>query len=184
WAKRCIVLTSATLKAKEPNNDEELHPLEALGHFICSQSLSMSTLDYGKNDKWAKLFYSVAHANIKQLCGEEDEKLEAIDKGSIEKALSYVDDTLGFLERQKRKYCEAIETTPIEETPPLVYLNKNRKLTNSVDLNDERNKTELRFYNNGKVWVTRYTNLYNGSKVSNQEESTERSVLSKDILAS
>jgi hypothetical protein len=54
-----------------------------------------------------------------------------------------VDDALGFLQRQKRKYCEAIETTPIEEAPPLVYLNKNRKLTNSVDLNDERNKTEL-----------------------------------------
>ncbi|GAA5799980.1 hypothetical protein HPULCUR_005401 [Helicostylum pulchrum] len=164
WAKRCLVLTSSTLKVNEHNTDEELHPLQALGHFICSQSLSMSTLDYGKNDKWVKLLYSIAHANLKQLSGEEEEKLEAIsnicsssqiqlhkvkrclengDKVSIEKASSYVDDVLGFLQRQKRKYCETIETTPIEEAPPLVYLKKNRKLTNSVDFNDERNKTEL-----------------------------------------
>ncbi|KAI8641165.1 hypothetical protein BD408DRAFT_433503 [Parasitella parasitica] len=161
WAKRCLVLTSSTLKVNEHNTDEELHPLQALGHFICSQSLSLSTLDYGKNDKWVRLLYSIAHANLEQLSGEEDEKLEAIsnictssqiqlhkikrclENGEIEKALIYTDDTLGFLQRQKRKYCEAIETTPIEEAPPLVYLNKNRKLTNSVDFNDERNKAEL-----------------------------------------
>ncbi|KAG0735655.1 hypothetical protein G6F62_008531 [Rhizopus arrhizus] len=130
----------------EHKADEELHPLQALGDFVCSQSLSMSTLDYGKNDEWVKLLYSIAHDNFKQLSGEENEKLRCLengDKASIEKALSYVDDALGFLQRQKRKYCEAIETTPIEEAPPLVYLNKNRKLTSSVDLNDERNKTEL-----------------------------------------
>ncbi|KAG1225569.1 hypothetical protein G6F35_003340 [Rhizopus arrhizus] len=152
----------------EHKADEELHPLQALGDFVCSQSLSMSTLDYGKNDEWVKLLYSIAHDNFKQLSGEENEKLESIsnicsssqiqlhkikrclengDKASIEKALSYVDDALGFLQRQKRKYCEAIETTPIEEAPPLSY-----------------------------------TNLYNGSKVSNQEESTGRSALSKDIF--
>lgn len=82
--------------------------------------------------------YSIAHANLEQLSGEE-EKLEAksniynssqmqlqkingcLEKGdeaSKEKALSYVGDTLEFLRRQKRKYCETIETTPIEETPP------------------------------------------------------------------
>jgi hypothetical protein len=150
----------------------------------------MSTLDYRKNDKWVKLLYSIAHANLKQLSGEEDEKLEAIsnicsssqiqlhkvkrclengDKVSIEKALSYVDDALGFLQRQKRKHCEAIETTPVEEAPPLVYLNK----TGS-------SQTLL-------ISMTRgikqsYTNLYNGSKVSNQEELAGRSALSKDIL--
>ena len=43
------------------------------------------------------------------------------------KSLSYVDDTLNFLQRQKRKYCEVIETTPIEEIPPLVYINKKKK---------------------------------------------------------
>jgi hypothetical protein len=144
--------------------DEELHPLQALSYFICSQSLSISTLDYGRNDKSVRLLYSIAHANLEQLSGEEDEKLEAIsnicsssqiqlhkikrclekgDEVSKEKALNYVDDALGFLQRQKRRYCEAIETTPIEETPPLVYLNKNRKLTNPVDLNDERHKAEL-----------------------------------------
>lgn len=77
--------------------------------------------------------------------GEETEKLEAVknicdiseiqlqkvkkcleqgDKVSNKKALSYVDDTLSFLQRQRRKYCNAIETTPVEETPPSVYLNK------------------------------------------------------------
>ncbi|KAI7906025.1 uncharacterized protein BX663DRAFT_581158 [Cokeromyces recurvatus] len=90
-----------------------------LGLFICSQSLSMSTLDCGKNGKWVRLLYSIAHANLKQLSGEKDEKLEAIssicsssqvqphkikgcleigDKVSIEKVLSYVDDALGFLQ--------------------------------------------------------------------------------------
>lgn len=163
WAKRCLVLTSSTLNINQHNAEEELHPLQALGYFICSQSLSISTLDYGKNDKSVRLLYSIAHANLEQLSGEEDEKLEAInnicsssqiqlhkiksclekgDEVSKEKALSYVDDTLGFLQRQKRKYCEAIETTPIEETPPLVYLNKKRK-PNPVDLNDEKDKAEL-----------------------------------------
>ena len=53
-----------------------------------------------------------------------------------------MDDTLGFLQRQKRKYCEAIEITPIEETPPLVYLNRKRR-PSPVDLNDEKHKAEL-----------------------------------------
>lgn len=50
--------------------------------------------------------------------------------------------TLEFLQRQKRKYCEAIETTPIEETPPLVYLNKRRQLS-TVELEDEVDNAEL-----------------------------------------
>ncbi|KAI8987494.1 hypothetical protein BDF20DRAFT_801351, partial [Mycotypha africana] len=45
-------------------------------------------------------------------------------------------------QRQKRKYCEAIETTPIEETPPLVYLNKTRQLS-TVELENEVHNAEL-----------------------------------------
>lgn len=162
WAKRCLVMASSTLEINQHNTEEELHPLQALGYFICSQALSISTLDYGKNDKTVKLLYSIAHANVEQLSGEEDEKLEAIsnicnssqiqlqkikrclekDEASKEKVLSYVDDTLEFLRRQKRKYREAIETTPIEETPPLVYLNKKRQPI-PVDLNGEKHKAEL-----------------------------------------
>ncbi|KAG1054441.1 hypothetical protein G6F43_003553 [Rhizopus delemar] len=47
WAERCLLLTSSTLLA---NQQESLHPLRAVGHFLCSQSLSINTLDYGKND--------------------------------------------------------------------------------------------------------------------------------------
>ncbi|GAA5808633.1 hypothetical protein MFLAVUS_002025 [Mucor flavus] len=162
WAKRCLVMASSTLEINQHNTEEELNPLQALGYFICSQAVSISLLDYGKNDKTVKLLYSIAHANLEQLSGEEDEKLQAInnicnssqmqlqkikrcfekgDEASKEKALSYVDDTLEFLRRQKRKYCETIETTPIEETPPLVYLNKKRQPI-PVDLNDEQ-KAEL-----------------------------------------
>ncbi|KAI8090344.1 hypothetical protein BDF21DRAFT_320822, partial [Thamnidium elegans] len=120
-------------------------------------------LDYGKNDKTVKLLYSIAHTNLEQLSGEEEEKLEAIsnicnsnqiqlqkikiclekgDEASKEKALSYVDNTLEYSRRQKRKYCETIETTPIEETPPLVHLNKKRQQSIPVYLNDEH-KAEL-----------------------------------------
>lgn len=70
WAKRCLVLTSSTLNIKQHDTEEELHPLQALGYFICSQSLPINTLNYGKNDKSARLLYSIAHANLEQLRGE------------------------------------------------------------------------------------------------------------------
>ncbi|KAI7897586.1 uncharacterized protein BX663DRAFT_444794 [Cokeromyces recurvatus] len=123
----------------------------------------ISAIVYGKNDSFVKLLYSIAHDNLDQLVGEEAEKLEAINKicsiseiqlrkikkylekgdaASRKKSLSYVDDTLEFLQRQKRKYCEAIETTPIDETPPLVYLNKRRQ-PSTVELDDEVHDAEL-----------------------------------------
>lgn len=71
-------MSSATLGINEHNTEQELHPLQALGHFICSQAVSINTLNDGKNDQTIKLLYSIAHANLKQLRGEEDEKLEAI----------------------------------------------------------------------------------------------------------
>ncbi|KAL7324458.1 hypothetical protein PS15p_209649 [Mucor circinelloides] len=45
-----------------------------------------------------------------------------------------VDNTLEFLQRQRRKYCE--------ETPPLVYLNKRRQLS-TVELDSEEHDAEL-----------------------------------------
>ncbi|KAI8082499.1 uncharacterized protein B0P05DRAFT_537303 [Gilbertella persicaria] len=36
WAERCLLLTSSKLQA---NQQETLHPLQAVGHFLCSQSL-------------------------------------------------------------------------------------------------------------------------------------------------
>ena len=74
WAKRCLVLTSSMLKINQHNTEKELHPLQAVGYFICSQSLSISTLDYEKNNKSVRLLYSITHANLEQLSGEEDEK--------------------------------------------------------------------------------------------------------------
>lgn len=59
WAERCLVLTSSTLQANQ--QEELLHPLQAVGHFLCSQSLSINTLDYGKNDSLIKLLYTIAH---------------------------------------------------------------------------------------------------------------------------
>ncbi|KAG1043524.1 hypothetical protein G6F43_011634 [Rhizopus delemar] len=115
WAERCLLLTSSTLQMNQEENT--LHPLRAIGYFLCSQSLSISTLEYGRNDS-----------------------LEM--KRQKKKSLSYVEATLEFLQRQKRKYCEAIETTPIEETPPLVYLNKRRQLS-TVELENEVDNAEL-----------------------------------------
>ncbi|KAL4211507.1 hypothetical protein AB4K20DRAFT_1976633 [Rhizopus microsporus] len=46
---------------------------EPVGYFLCSQSLSISTLDYGKNDFFVRLLYSIAHDSIEQLVGEEAE---------------------------------------------------------------------------------------------------------------
>lgn len=48
WAKRCPVLTPSILKVNEQNTNEELHFLQALCYFICSQSISMSALDNEK----------------------------------------------------------------------------------------------------------------------------------------
>lgn len=54
--------------------------MQAVGYFLCSQSLLISTLDYGRNDSLVKLLYSIAHDNLDQLVGEEAERLEAINK--------------------------------------------------------------------------------------------------------
>ncbi|KAI8878550.1 hypothetical protein K501DRAFT_277378 [Backusella circina FSU 941] len=70
------------------------------------------------------------------------------DKVSTEKALYYVDDDTGFLQRQKIKYCEVLETASIKETPPLVYLNKIGRLqTLLITMTREIKQS--------------YTNLYN-----------------------
>ncbi|KAI7906750.1 uncharacterized protein BX663DRAFT_534801 [Cokeromyces recurvatus] len=76
WAEHCLLLTSSTLQMNE--QEITLHPLRAIGFFLCSQSLSISTLDYEKNDSFVKLLYSIAHDNLDQLVGEEAEKLDAI----------------------------------------------------------------------------------------------------------
>ncbi|KAI8988328.1 hypothetical protein BDF20DRAFT_855148 [Mycotypha africana] len=52
-----------------------------------------------------------------------------------------MDDTLSFLRRQRRKYCDAIETTPVEETPSSEYLNKKRPI-NALEPGNELD-TEL-----------------------------------------
>jgi hypothetical protein len=46
---------SSTLEINQHNTEEELHPLQALSYLICSQAMSISTLDYGKNGKTVKL---------------------------------------------------------------------------------------------------------------------------------
>lgn len=48
WAERCLLLTSSTLQINQ--QETALHPVQTIGYFLCSQSLSISTLDYGKND--------------------------------------------------------------------------------------------------------------------------------------
>lgn len=176
WAERCLLLASSTLQA---NQQETLHPLQAVGHFLCSQSLSINTLDYGKNDSLIKLLYTIAQGNLDQIMGEETEKLEAVkniydiseiqlqkvkkcleqgDKVSNKKALSYVDDTLSFLQRQRRKYCDTIETTPVEETPPLVYLNKKRPASALEPDNKELNTELYEFVQRFKSGKTDRTN--------------------------
>lgn len=77
WAERCLILTSFTVQMNQ--EETTLHLLRAIGYFLCSQSLSIITLDYGRNDSLVKLLYSIAHNNLDQLIGEEAEKLEAID---------------------------------------------------------------------------------------------------------
>ncbi|KAI7871956.1 uncharacterized protein EV154DRAFT_431483 [Mucor mucedo] len=42
----------------------------------------------------------------------------------------------------RRKYCDAIETTPVEETPPTVYLNK-RWPTSALEPGNTKLDTEL-----------------------------------------
>lgn len=156
WAQRFLLLTSSTVQLNP--EDSTLHPLKAIAHFLCSQSLSINTLEYGKNDSLVKLLYSIAHDNLGQLIGEEAENWEAInnicgiteiqlhkvkkcrekgDEASKKKSLCYVEATLEFLQRQKRKYCE--------ETPPLVYLNKRRQLS-TIELENEVNNAELYDY--------------------------------------
>ncbi|KAI7871955.1 uncharacterized protein EV154DRAFT_556542 [Mucor mucedo] len=76
WAERCLLLTSSILQVNQ--QEEILHPLQAVGHFLCSQSLSINTLDYGNNDSLMKLLYAIAQRNLDQIIGEETEKLEAV----------------------------------------------------------------------------------------------------------
>lgn len=84
-------------------------------------------------------------ANLDQLIGEEDQKLQAIsdicsnrqvqlykvkrciekgDEVSKRKGIKLCRRCSGILKTTEKKYCESVETMPIEETPPLIYLNK------------------------------------------------------------
>ncbi|KAI9483767.1 MAG: hypothetical protein EXX96DRAFT_616733 [Benjaminiella poitrasii] len=93
WAERCLLLTSSTLQANQ--QEETLHPLQAVGYFLCSQFLSTNTLDYGKNDSFIKLLYTIAQANLDQTMGEETEKLEAV----------VVIDTMDIMEKHPKFKC-------------------------------------------------------------------------------
>ncbi|KAG2225372.1 hypothetical protein INT45_005616 [Circinella minor] len=59
---------------------------------------------------------------------------------------------------------------PIEEAPPLVFFKTKTGNSQTLLISMKREIKQS------------YTNLYNGSKVSNQEESAGRSALSNDIL--
>ncbi|PHZ18024.1 uncharacterized protein RHIMIDRAFT_233439 [Rhizopus microsporus ATCC 52813] len=116
WAQRCLLLSSSTL-ATLSQYIEQLHPLAALGYFMCSQALSMNMLDYGKHDNTIKPLYTIAKGNIMEVLGTGDEKLKRIsdicdnadsqfikikhcvekgDQDLFEKALSYLDDIQSF----------------------------------------------------------------------------------------
>ncbi|CEG76786.1 hypothetical protein RMATCC62417_11638 [Rhizopus microsporus] len=77
WTQHCLLLSSSML-ATLSQYIEQLHPLAALGYFMCSQALSMNMLDYGKHDNTIKLLYTIAQGNIKEALGTEDEKLKGI----------------------------------------------------------------------------------------------------------
>ncbi|KAI8972474.1 hypothetical protein BDB01DRAFT_704406, partial [Pilobolus umbonatus] len=63
--------TSSTLQVNQ--QEKTLHPLQAVGYFLRSESLSISALDYGKNNYFVRLLYSIAHDNLEQLVGKEAE---------------------------------------------------------------------------------------------------------------
>ncbi|KAI8977666.1 hypothetical protein BDF20DRAFT_976172 [Mycotypha africana] len=159
WAKRCLIMSSITLS--KIDRAEQLASLAAIGIFLCSQKVSIAHLDYASDNSTMQLLYKVARIYVEQLAGEEAEKAEAInaicdntanqiekikrhmqqgDETAIEKAMLYLDDTVDYLKRQKRKYTAGRETTPIPDTPPIKYLKStqsNRTAYNNFsELND------------------------------------------------
>jgi hypothetical protein len=58
----------------ESTRKRTLHPLQAVGYFFFSQSLSISTLDYGNNDLYVILLYSRFNETNCQLSCFKDSK--------------------------------------------------------------------------------------------------------------
>ncbi|ORE17769.1 hypothetical protein BCV71DRAFT_286622, partial [Rhizopus microsporus] len=77
WAQCCLLLSYSML-AILSQSIEKLHPLAALGYFMCSQALSMNMLDYGKHDNTMKLLYTIAQSDIKEVLGTEEENMKGI----------------------------------------------------------------------------------------------------------
>ncbi|EIE84381.1 hypothetical protein RO3G_09091 [Rhizopus delemar RA 99-880] len=98
-----------------------------------------------------KLLYTIAQGNLDQIMGEETEKLEAV------KNICDISE-IQLQKRQRRKYCNAIETTPVEETPPLVYLNKKRPASALEPDNKELNIELYEFVQRFKSGKTDRTN--------------------------
>ncbi|CDH60618.1 hypothetical protein RO3G_05785 [Lichtheimia corymbifera JMRC:FSU:9682] len=148
WAQRCILLSEATLRG---HIAEDMHPLAALGHFISSESPSTLTIEYGSSNETIRLFYKVAQENLEVICGQQNglrqglqhlcQNLESqlqkvkqsIMDGATTKALKYTEDGFEYLTRQKRKYSETRETTPIEDSPPLKHLTKKDSTSDAHD---------------------------------------------------
>ncbi|KAI9360268.1 hypothetical protein BD770DRAFT_319080, partial [Pilaira anomala] len=74
-----LLLTSSTTQTDQ--EDLHLHhPLHIIGCFLCSQSRSIITLYYAKEDPFRRVLYAIANRNLGDIVGEESKKLDAIGK--------------------------------------------------------------------------------------------------------
>ncbi|KAG1048185.1 hypothetical protein G6F43_009408 [Rhizopus delemar] len=168
WARRCMLISSFSLDIIDKKMNQ-LHPLAAIGVFMCSQATSINMLELGREDDLMQLLYRIALKSIEQVAGAEAEKEQqilsicdnvghklqkirkCIENGNEEdaqRAMAYVDDVSVFLKRQKRQHDEAREVTSITETPPTAHEERNEAIkTKHEDCYEELTSYVERFRN-------------------------------------
>lgn len=77
WAQRCMLISSFSLDIIDKKINQ-LHPLAAIGVFMCSQATSINMLELGKEDKLMQLLYRIALKSVEQVARVEDEKVQRI----------------------------------------------------------------------------------------------------------
>ncbi|EIE83976.1 hypothetical protein RO3G_08681 [Rhizopus delemar RA 99-880] len=77
WAQCCMLISSFSLDVIDKKINQ-LHPLAAIGVFMCSQATSINMLELGKEDKLMQLLYRIALKSVEQVARVEDEKVQRI----------------------------------------------------------------------------------------------------------
>ena len=112
WARRCILISAATLQG---HLFERIHPLSVLGFFLSPKATPTLTIYYSSTDSTITLLYTVAKEHMRIVCGQQSEIRQRVQQSLQQatlkgvttgiKTVRYTEDGSEHLREQTRVSC-------------------------------------------------------------------------------